>query len=39
VRDRRRHPTYPAKEKPALLATGPNTVWSWDTSKLLGPEK
>src|SRR5262245_35032836 len=37
VRERRnqlRHPTY---HKPELLATGPNQVWSWDITKLLGP--
>lgn len=39
VRERRnqlRHPTY---RKPELLATGPNQVWSWDITKLLGPAK
>ena len=39
VRERRdvlRHPSY---SKPELLATGPNQVWSWDITKLLGPEK
>jgi transposase InsO family protein len=39
VRERRnqlRHPTY---HKPELLATGPNQVWSWDITKLLGPVK
>ena len=39
VRERRdilRHPTY---AKPELLATGPNQVWSWDITKLKGPEK
>jgi putative transposase len=35
-RDQRRHPEY---EKPELLATGPNQVWSWDITKLLGPAK
>jgi len=25
--------------KPELLATGPNQLWSWDITKLLGPEK
>ena len=35
-RDQRRHPTY---HKPELLATGPNEVWSWDITKLLGPVK
>lgn len=35
-RDQLRHPTY---QKPELLATGPNQVWSWDITKLLGPVK
>jgi putative transposase len=35
-RDQLRHPTY---AKPELLATGPNQVWSWDITKLLGPVK
>ena len=35
-RDQRRHPEY---KKPELLATAPNQVWSWDITKLLGPEK
>ena len=35
-RDQLRHPNY---EKPELLATGPNQVWSWDITKLRGPEK
>jgi putative transposase len=35
-RDQLRHPTY---HKPQLLATGPNQVWSWDITKLLGPAK
>jgi len=33
-RDQLRHPVY---RKPELLATGPNQVWSWDITKLLGP--
>jgi putative transposase len=39
VRERRnqlRHPKYAA---PELLATTPNTLWSWDITKLLGPAK
>ena len=32
----RRHPVY---EKPELLATAPNQVWSWDITKLKGPVK
>jgi putative transposase len=35
-RDQLRHPTY---AKPELVATGPNQVWSWDITKLLGPAK
>ena len=35
-RDQLRHPVY---TKPELLATGPNQVWSWDITKLLGPVK
>ena len=35
-RNQRRHPSY---HKPELLATGPNEVWSWDITKLLGPVK
>jgi putative transposase len=35
-RDQLRHPVY---SKPELLATGPNQVWSWDITKLLGPVK
>lgn len=39
VRERRgilRRPNY---ERPELLATGPNQVWSWDITKLKGPTK
>jgi len=35
-RDQLRHPTY---EKPELVASAPNQVWSWDITKLRGPEK
>lgn len=35
-RAQRRHPHYTA---PQLLATMPNQVWSWDITKLLGPQK
>ena len=35
-RDQLRHPPY---QKPELLATGPNQVWSWDITKLKGPVK
>lgn len=35
-RDQLRHPQY---QKPELLATAPCQVWSWDITKLLGPQK
>jgi putative transposase len=35
-RDQLRHPKYKA---PELLATAPNQLWSWDITKLLGPQK
>jgi putative transposase len=34
-RNQLRHPTY---TKPELVALRPNTVWSWDITKLLGPQ-
>lgn len=37
--DRRRHATHPAHVKPELVATQPNRVWSWDITKLRGPQK
>ncbi len=39
VGDRRRHATHPAKVKPELVATAPREVFSWDITKLHGPEK
>ncbi len=39
VRERRsvrRHPEY---AKPELVATGPNQVWSWDITKVRGPDR
>lgn len=39
VRERRDQLRHPAYQKPELLATGPNQVWSWDITKLLGPAK
>ena len=32
IRERRRQLRHPAYQKPELLATGPNQVWSWDIS-------
>jgi putative transposase len=37
VHERRRQATHPARVKPELLASGPNRVWSWDITRLLGP--
>ena len=39
VRERRNQLRRPNYKKPELLATGPNQVWSWDITKLLGPTK
>jgi putative transposase len=39
VRERRAQATHPAKVKPELVANGPNQVWSWDITKLLGSAK
>jgi len=39
LRERRaitRHPTY---RKPELLARHPNEIWSWDITKIRGPQK
>lgn len=37
VQERRNQLRHPAYAKPQLVATGPNTVWTWDITKLLGP--
>jgi putative transposase len=39
TRERRDQLVHPAYQKPELLATGPNQLWSWDITKLLGPVK
>ena len=39
VRERRDQLRHPAYARPELLATGPNELWSWDITKLRGPEK
>ncbi len=39
VRERRDQLRHPAYARPELLATRPNELWSWDTTKLLGPSK
>lgn len=39
TRERRDQIVHPVYRKPELLATGPNRLWSWDITKLLGPAK
>ena len=39
VRERRKQVSRPRYQKPELLATRPNEVWSWDITKLKGPVK
>jgi putative transposase len=39
VKERRDQLSHPVYQKPELLATAPNQVWSWDITKLLGPVK
>ena len=39
VRERRDQLRHPAYAKPEWLATGPNQVWSWDITRVLGPAK
>lgn len=37
VTERRNQLHHPVYQKPELLATAPNQVWSWDITKLRGP--
>lgn len=39
VRERRNQLRHPSYQRPELLATAPNQVWSWDITKLRGPVK
>ena len=39
VRERRRQASHPAKKKPELMAAKPLVVWSWDITKLKGPQR
>jgi putative transposase len=39
VRERRRQATHPARVRPELVARAPNVVWSWDITKLKGPDR
>lgn len=38
VRERRNQLRHPVYVKPELLATAPNQLWSWDITKLKGPQ-
>ena len=38
-RERRDQLVHPAYQRPELLATAPNQLWSWDITKLRGPAK
>ena len=39
VQERRGQRSHPKYQKPELMATGSNQVWSWDITRLLGPKK
>jgi putative transposase len=39
LRERRRRLVHPVYQRPELVATAPNQVWSWDLTKLRGPAK
>ncbi len=39
VKERRLQLRHPIYEAPELLATRPNEVWSWDITRMRGPEK
>lgn len=39
VRERRRQRSHPQHVKPELVATAPNQIWTWDITKLLGPQR
>jgi len=39
VKERRNQLTHPHYQKPELLASAPNQLWSWDITKLKGPAK
>ena len=38
VRDRRNQRVHPSYAKPELVTVAPNQVWSWDITRLLGPQ-
>ena len=38
-RERRAQAVHPARTRPELMATTPGQVWSWDITKLRGPDR
>ncbi len=39
VRERRTQAAHPTRARPELMASAPNQCWSWDITKLRGPER
>ena len=39
VRERRAQAAHPSRARPELMASAPNQCWSWDITKLRGPER
>jgi len=39
VRERRAQAAHPPRARPELMANAPNQCWSWDITKLRGPDK
>jgi putative transposase len=39
IRERRRQATHPPRVRPELVARRPLVVWSWDITKLKGPQR
>ena len=39
VRERRAQAVHPTRARPELMASAPNQCWSWDITKLRGPDK
>lgn len=39
VRERRAQATHPPRARPELVANGPSQVWTWDATKLKGPDR
>jgi putative transposase len=39
VGERRSQATHLARVRPELVASAPNAVWSWDITKLRGPDR